>query len=325
MTLLEVSHISKRAETDFTLETISFSQRKLQKIAIAGETGSGKSTLMKIIAGLIQPDEGHVIFEGKAIEGPQDKLIPGHPGISYLSQHFELPKFLRVEQVLAYANTLTDQEANTIYDVCEITHLLKRRTDQLSGGERQRIALAKLLIASPRLLLLDEPFTNLDMIHKNTLKSVIRNIGKELKITCMLISHDAVDILSWADQIVVMRDGKMVQKGTPEKIYRQPANEYVAGLFGKYTTIDPEQSPELSKLLKVDTKGKRLFIRPEHFSITKRSKTSIPGKVNRINFCGSYYELEVALAKNHIIVTTPACSLKNGDAVYISLSEYFLL
>lgn len=325
MTLLEVSQISKRAETDFTLETISFSQRKLQKIAIAGETGSGKSTLMKIIAGLIQPDEGQIIFEGKAIEGPQDKLIPGHPGISYLSQHFELPKFLRVEQVLAYSNTLTDQEANTIYEVCEITHLLKRRTDQLSGGERQRIALAKLLIASPRLLLLDEPFTNLDMIHKNTLKAVIRNIGKQLKITCMLISHDAVDILSWADQIVVMRDGKMVQKGAPEKIYRQPANEYVAGLFGKYSIIDPEQAPEFSKLLKANTKGKRLFIRPEHFSIAKRSKTSIPGKVTRINFCGSYYELEIAVATNHIIVTAPACSLKKGDTVYISLSEYFLL
>ena len=325
MTLLEVSQISKRAETEFTLETISFSQRKLQKIAIAGETGSGKSTLMKIIAGLAQPDEGQVVFEGKIIEGPQDKLIPGHPGISYLSQHFELPKFLRVEQVLAYANTLTDQEANTIYEVCEITHLLKRRTDQLSGGERQRIALAKLLIASPRLLLLDEPFTNLDMIHKNTLKAVIRNIGKELKITCMLISHDAVDILSWADQIVVMRDGKMVQKGTPEKIYRQPVNEYVAGLFGKYTIIDPRQSPEFSKLVKADTKSKRLFIRPEHVSIAKRSKTSIAGKVSRINFCGSYYELEVAIARDHIIVTTPACSLKQGDAVYISLSEYFLL
>jgi iron(III) transport system ATP-binding protein len=288
MTLLEVSDISKRAETDFTLETIRFSQRKLQKIAIAGETGSGKSTLMKIIAGLI----------------PQDKLIPGHPGISYLSQHFELPKFLRVEQVLAYANTLTDREANTIYEVCEIVHLLKRRTDQLSGGERQRIALAKLLIASPRLLLLDEPFTNLDMIHKNTLKSVIRNIGKELKITCMLISHDAVDILSWADQIVVMHDGRMVQKGTPEKIYRQPVNEYVAGLFGKYTIIDPNQSPEFSKLLKADLKGKRMFIRPEYFS---------------------YYELEIALAKSLIIATTPTCALKNGDSVYISLSEYFLL
>jgi iron(III) transport system ATP-binding protein len=325
MTLLEVSDISKRAETDFTLEAIRFSQRKLQKIAIAGETGSGKSTLMKIIAGLIQPDEGQVIFEGKAIEGPQDKLIPGHPGISYLSQHFELPKFLRVEQVLAYANTLTDREANTIYEVCEIVHLLKRRTDQLSGGERQRIALAKLLIASPRLLLLDEPFTNLDMIHKNTLKSVIRNIGKELKITCMLISHDAVDILSWADQIVVMHDGKMVQKGTPEKIYRQPVNEYVAGLFGKYTIIDPNQSPEFSKLLKADIKGKRMFIRPEYFSITKRSKTSIPGKVSKIIFCGSYYELEIALAKSLIIATTPTCALKNGDSVYISLSEYFLL
>ncbi len=325
MTLLEVSNVSKRAETDFTLETISFSQRKLQKVAIAGETGSGKSTLMKIIAGLVQPDEGRILFEGHPIEGPQDKLIPGHPGISYLSQHFELPRFLRVEQVLAYANTLTESGANTIYEVCEITHLLKRKTDQLSGGERQRIALAKLLIGSPRLLLLDEPFTNLDMIHKNTLKSVIRNIGKELKITCMLISHDAVDILSWADQIIVMRNGQMVQKGTPEKIYHQPADEYVAGLFGKYSIIDLGKSPEFQRILEINTKGKRLFIRPEHFSITKRSKTSVPGKVNKMSFCGSYYELEVATATNTITVTAPAHALKTGDTIYIALSEYFLL
>ena len=325
MTLLEVSNVSKRAETDFTLESISFSQRKLQKVAIAGETGSGKSTLMKIIAGLVQPDEGRILFEGHPIEGPQDKLIPGHPGISYLSQHFELPRFLRVEQVLAYANTLTESGANTIYEVCEITHLLKRKTDQLSGGERQRIALAKLLIGSPRLLLLDEPFTNLDMIHKNTLKSVIRNIGKELKITCMLISHDAVDILSWADQIIVMRNGQMVQKGTPEKIYHQPADEYVAGLFGKYSIIDLGKSPEFQRILEIITKGKRLFIRPEHFSITKRSKTSVPGKVSKISFCGSYYELEVATATNTITVTTLAHALKTGDTIYIALSEYFLL
>jgi ABC-type sulfate/molybdate transport systems ATPase subunit len=325
MTLLEVSKISKQAETDFTLDTISFSQRKLQKIAIAGETGSGKSTLMKIIAGLIQPDQGHIVFEGKIIEGPQDKLIPGHPGISYLSQHFELPKFLRVEQVLAYANTLTDLEANTIYEVCEITHLLKRKTDQLSGGERQRIALAKLLIASPRLLLLDEPFTNLDMIHKNTLKAVIRNIGKELKITCMLISHDAVDILSWADQIVVMRNGQIVQKAAPEKIYRQPADEYVAGLFGKYTLIDLGESPEFSRLVNISAKGKRLFTRPEYFSFTKRSKTSLPVTINKISFCGSYYELEASTNTRSVTITTPTCSFKNGDTVYISLSEYTLL
>lgn len=325
MTLLEVSKVSKRADTDFTLETISFSQRKLQKIAIAGETGSGKSTLMKIIAGLVQPDEGQIIFEGKPIEGPQDKLIPGHPGISYLSQHFELPKFLRVEQVLTYSNTLTETQANAIYEVCEITHLVKRKTDQLSGGERQRIALAKLLIASPRLLLLDEPFTNLDMIHKNTLKSVIRNIGKELKITCMLISHDAVDTLSWADQIIVLRNGQLVQKGAPEKIYHQPADEYVAGLFGKYSIIDISRSPEFTRTIKAVPKGKRLFIRPEYFNITTRSKTSIPGKVDKISFCGSYYELEVSTSANTITVTTPTCSLKKGDDVYISLSEYFLL
>src|SRR5262245_42297680 len=133
MTLLNVLGISKKDERGFELKNISFTQEKFSKIAIAGETGSGKSTLLKIIAGLIQPDSGTALFEGKKILGPNDKLVPGHPGIAYLSQHFELPINLRVEQVLEYANLLTDEAATALYEICEISHLVKRRTNQLSG------------------------------------------------------------------------------------------------------------------------------------------------------------------------------------------------
>ena len=180
MSFLEVQNINIREERNFALREICFTQQVLQKIAIAGETGSGKSTLLQIIAGLVQPDSGEVLLEGTRVIGPAETLVPGHPGIAYLSQQFELPPFLRVEQVLDYANTFPEAEAKTLYRLCQIDHLLTRRTNQLSGGERQRIALAKLLLGAPRLLLLDEPFSNLDLAHKNVLKTVIREIGENL-------------------------------------------------------------------------------------------------------------------------------------------------
>lgn len=321
MTLLKVTAISKQGEGGFALTDINFSQKRFQKIAIAGETGSGKSTLMKIISGLVQPDSGEVLFEKQKVKGPAETLVPGHPSIAYLSQDFELPKFLRVEQALEYSNALSENEANNIFQVCQIIHLLKRKTDQLSGGERQRIAIARLLIASPKLLLLDEPFTHLDMVHKNTLKSVIRDIGERLKITCMLVSHDPEDTLSWADKIIVMKEGKMVQKGKPEKIHNKPVNEYVAGLFGKYNLINSEESKIFRKMFGLEPKRKNLLLRPEHFVVAAKGKKSNQGKVKQINFFGSYYEIEVLLSKTLVIVKTIDGNFRKGDKVYISLRK----
>src|SRR6187549_1219231 len=225
MTILKLSNVGKQIDNAWVVKDFSFTQKKNQKIVIAGETGSGKSTLLKMIGGLVQPDAGTIFFEDKTVEGPNEKLVAGHSEIAYLSQHFELPKFLRVEQVLEYANSLSAKESSSIYRICQINHLLQRKTDQLSGGEKQRIAIARLLISKPKLLLLDEPFSNLDMVLRDVLKSVIDSITRKLRITCMLVSHDTVDSLSWADEIVVMRDGTLVQQGSPEEIYKNPINE----------------------------------------------------------------------------------------------------
>jgi len=320
MNLLSVSGICKQGEAGFILNDITFSQRRLQKIAIAGETGSGKTTLLKIIAGLVQPDTGEILFENKKVIGPLDNMVPGHPGICYLSQDFELPKFLRVEQALEYSNTRAVEEANVLYEVCRINHLLKRKADQLSGGERQRIAIARLLISSPRLLLLDEPFSNLDRLHKNILNSIIQDIGDRLRVSCILISHDPEDILSWAKKIIVMKDGQIVQQGSPEKIYRQPVNEYVAGLFGKYSVIDPK-TELFSKLVQTRNTRKRLFVRPEQFKIVYKRSGGLSGKVTRVNFFGSYYETEVECTETVIAVKTETCNFSKGDTVYVSLAK----
>jgi iron(III) transport system ATP-binding protein len=318
MTFLTVSGIRKTDAAGFSLGEITFSQRRTEKIAIAGETGSGKSTLLKIIAGLEQADAGEVTLEGERIKGPAEKLVPGHAAIAYLSQHFELPHSLRVEQVLDYANTLPGERADALFTVTRIRHLLSKRTDELSGGERQRIALTRALITWPSLLVLDEPFSNLDPAQKNTLREIVDDITRELKMACILVSHDPLDTLPWAHKIIVLQNGKVVQTGTPEKIYRHPSDEYVAGLFGKYTTLTLTGAQQVLQVWNIRVGKKKIFLRPEDIIITKKKRGSVAGRVSSIAFFGPYYELTVTTGALALLVQTKDNSFHHGDTVYLA-------
>lgn len=318
MALLTVSGLTKEERGKAIVKDIYFTQQIFQKIAIAGETGSGKTTLLKMIAGLIQPEAGEIQFENKRVAGPYEKLIPGHPGIAYLSQHFELRNNYRVEEELEAVNKWTDKEAGDLYAICRIEHLLKRKTDQLSGGERQRIVLARLLTTAPKLLLLDEPFSNLDATHRNIIKAVINDIGDKLKITCIMVSHDALDTLSWADTILVLKDGQLIQQGSPEHIYRQPLNEYCAGLFGEYNLIN--NSSVLTAMPGINLNGKKLLIRPEHFNITTTEESSLHGLIKNILFRGSYYSMDVWADEQLIRVQTNNGQLVVGDCINLVVS-----
>ncbi len=319
MSWLTVTGISKQEKETHAVKDIHFSQQPFQKIAIAGETGSGKTTLLKMIAGLVQPDNGEIRFKGKRVLGPYEKLLPGHPGIGYLSQHFELRNNYRVEEELECKNTLTEKQANELYAVCRISHLLKRKTDQLSGGEKQRIALARVLTTSPELLLLDEPFSNLDAVHKSIIKSVIRDIGEKLNITCTMILHDALDILSWADIIVVMKDGQIIQQGTPQQIYQQPVNEYCAGLFGEYNLIEEKNLAAFSAIPGMIVNGKRLLIRPESFTIASTANNTLQGIVQQQLYWGSYYTIDVLIGQQLVRVKTNNHKFNKGDTVNLSV------
>ena len=319
MDLLTVKGISKPGEKEMVLDNISFGLAANSKMAIAGETGSGKSTLLRIIAGLVQPGSGQVLFKNEKVKGPDEKLIPGHPSIAYLPQDFELRNNYRMEELLQYANKLAGERADALYTVCRIDHLLKRKNDQLSGGEKQRIAIARLLVSSPALLLLDEPFSNLDMIHKTILKSVIRDIGEQLNITCILVSHDPLDTLSWADEIIVMKAGRLVQQGTPVQIYQNPLNEYIAGLFGKYNLLDEAAAKNFPSFRGLPSPGKKLLIRPEQFRVTN-AKNAVPVKVLNVIFSGSHYEVEASMTGTNIIIRTNDSSITKGDTLLIELA-----
>lgn len=310
MRVLEVDHIGRTGRDGFSLQDISFVQDKGQQIALAGETGSGKTTLLKIIAGLEQPDTGEVRFQGVKVVGPLDKLIPGHPSIAYLSQHFELRNNYRVEEILSYANKLADSNADRLFHLCRIRHLMKRKTDQLSGGEKQRIALARLLIGSPKLLVLDEPFSNLDPGHKQVLKAVLQEISQELDISCILSSHDPADSLSWADQILVLQQGRVIQQADPHTIYHHPVNEYAGALFGAYSLLGPSHPA-----------GKRIFTRPESFRIVEAGTAELQGKIRAVHFMGGYYAVEVDLPDQQLLVHTCSGNYAVGMAVSLEWDQ----
>jgi len=314
--LLSVSGVTFGEDKNYVLKNIHFSQNQFHKIVIAGETGSGKSTLLKIIAGLERPSSGQVIFENKKIKGPADQLVPGHPQIVYLSQQFELPKFLRVEQVLEYANQLKSTPEEKIFSVCRINHLLKRKTDQLSGGEKQRIAIARLLIQRPKLLLLDEPFSNLDRIMKGILKEVIDDIGKKLKITCILVSHDPEDTLPWADEILVLKKGKIIQRGSPHQIYQHPISPYVAGLFGKYTLLNQAWRKKFG----AKSSAKNMIVRPENFQVVRKAPKTVSGKIDKVHFFGNHLLLDVLSNGQLFHVTSHKASLVEQEQVNLKLS-----
>lgn len=324
MALLSVNNLTKKINGKIALDHISFQQQAFEKIAIAGETGSGKSTLLKIIGGLLQADKGNMFFNSSRILGPEEQLIPGHPKIAYLSQQFELRNNYWVYELLSYANELTAEEAELIYDVCRISHLTRRRTNQLSGGERQRVALARLLTTSPALLLLDEPFSNLDHIHTTVMKAVINDISDRLKITCMMVSHEPVDILSWAHKIIIIRDGAIVQQGSPQEVYNKPADLYCAQLFGEYNLVQFDEDSTFTTINNMSYKGRLLFIRPEQFLISSTTNNALKGIVTKVLYWGSYYTLDVSTGKQILRVRTNDKHHLEGDVIYLDFRHGFI-
>jgi ABC-type sugar transport system ATPase subunit len=316
MVLLEVKSLDKKSVDGFAVKNISFTQQQGERIAIAGETGSGKSSLLRIIAGLVQPDAGMILFKGARVTGPEEQLIPGHPHIAYLSQHFELRNNYWVYELLEMASKLPSTEAATLYSICQVDHLLRRRTNELSGGEKQRIVLAMQLSKKPQLLLLDEPFSNLDAIHEQTIKKVLQDVNEHYKTSCIMVSHDGKDVLSWADTIHIMQNGQFVQSGSPREIYDSPLTEYCAGLFGAYNYLPANFfSP-------AEDAQKYIFIRPEQLMIASSdTKNALQGVIKSVLYFGSYYRIGVTANGHQLQVDVPQNSWQTGDQIYVTHTE----
>lgn len=324
--ILEVKNISKAYEgkNQSAVKNINFSLSKGEILTLTGESGSGKTSLLKIISGLLEADEGKVYLNGEWVKGPARMLVPGHPDIKMVYQHYELSPNLNVRKNImrilrAYIKEYQEERTDELMDICKLTHLQNSYPRELSGGEKQRVALARALAEEPLLLLMDEPFSNIDLGLKSHLKREIVDILEALEITTIIVSHDPQDALSMADQVAVMHRGELLQLDSPEKIYRQPANAYVAELFGNCNMIN---SQEAKASLNLPLKQKKTHcIRSEDIQIQTDTESRHKATVKNIRFMGAFYEVEVAYAQQNWVLHHRTNHIKVGDQVLLSIPE----
>lgn len=304
-------------------DSFHFHSGDYRRLAVMGSTGAGKTTLLKMLAGFIQPESGKIWVGDDRVLGPDEQLIAGHKSIGYLSQHFELRNNYLVKELLDMANQLSPERMEEVIDLCHISHLLQRRTDALSGGERQRIALARVLLTDPKWLLLDEPYSNLDFNQKRAIVQLIDEVGEKLGVSLMMVSHDAADILSWADHLIVIDQGSILQQGKPKELYNHPLNEHVAGLLGEYNVCDADLVQQLTFSLSDLARDKKYMIRPEHIFITEKEK-GVAAVVEEVYFKGSYSLLTCRLNNNKrsiLVSVSVSQDFKIGESISLITSK----
>ncbi len=279
--MLSVQNLSFSYLENKTLNDISFSLEKGKILSIIGESGCGKSTLLKLIYGLYDLDEGSVFWGENEILGPKFNLIPGMEFIKYLAQDFDLMPFITVaENVGKYLSNFYPEEKkariNELLEIVEMSDYANVKAKFLSGGQMQRVAIARVLASEPEMLLLDEPFSHIDNFRKNTLRRKLFAYLKEKNITTLVATHDSMDVLSFADEVIVMKNGQIVESGQPNYIYNNPKDFYVASLFGDVNQIQID--------------GKIMLLFPHQLKVVDSSDLKVTVKNNF--FKGSHYLVE---------------------------------
>lgn len=240
--MLAINNISFTYDEIPVIKDVSFTIDKGKNLAIIGESGCGKSTLLKLIYGLHDVNQGHIYWNDQEVLGPKYHLIPGMEFMKYLAQDFDLMPFITVaENVGKYLSNVyknqKDQRIAELLDIVEMSEFANVKAKFLSGGQMQRVALARVLALEPEVLLLDEPFSHIDNFRKNALRRKLFAYLKDKQITTIVATHDSTDILSFADEVLVIQTGSMIIHDSPSNVYRNPNNLYVASLFGDVNEI----------------------------------------------------------------------------------------
>ncbi|MEH6703267.1 MAG: ABC transporter ATP-binding protein [Galbibacter orientalis] len=287
--MLEVKKVSFEYEETPILKNINFDLDKGEHLSIIGESGSGKSTLLKIIYGLYDLKKGKLFWDKKPMLGPNYNIVPGEPFIKYVAQDYDLMPFITVEENIGkfLSNFYPRKKKKRVAELLELvgmTAYAKIKPTELSGGQQQRVALAKALAREPELLLLDEPFSNIDNFKKNALRRDIFSYLKQENIACITATHDNTDSLAYADITMVLKEGKAIAFDNPKTLFETPKNKYVASLFGEVN--------ELSKsLLYPDNSSTRkVLLYPHQLEVV--SSSSLKVKVKKSYFQGTHYLIE---------------------------------
>tara|TARA_R110002012_G_scaffold253330_1_gene432368 strand:- start:33394 stop:34371 length:978 start_codon:yes stop_codon:yes gene_type:complete len=315
--MLQVSRLSFSYGASPVLSNINFEVAKGAHISIIGESGCGKSTLLKLLYGILQPNDGTIFWGEHKILGPDFKLVPGERFMKYLSQDFDLMPFITVEEnVSQFLSVFYPEELEKrtyeLLEMIEMTSFAKTKVKYLSGGQQQRVALARVLAQKPELLLLDEPFSHIDNARKNNLRRKLFDYLKKEEITCIVASHDTNDILSFADEVIVLKDNHMIAKDTPETLYHFPKKKYIASLFGDVNEI------AIEKLKPYATIDKSVLLYPSDLSISDKNGLKI--SVKKSYFKGSYYLIEGALNASETILFNSEKPYKINAVVYLNVA-----
>lgn len=287
--MLKVENISFGYTENEVLENISFTADKGDYIAVIGESGCGKSTLLEIIYGLLHIDKGAVYWNDEKLLGPNFYLIPGEDFMKYLPQDFDLMPYITVaENIGKNLSSLDPKKQHRIDELLEVVDMSNFKhtlVKNLSGGQKQRVAIAKVLAKEPEVLLLDEPFSHIDNFRKNELRRSLFKHLKSKNITCIVATHDATDALSFANEILVLRNGEVLAKNTPEELYKNPKNAYAASLLNEINEIP-------HKALGMDKEG-LVLVYPNQIKVAENSEHQVT--VEASYFKGNYYLIEAKL------------------------------
>jgi ABC-type sugar transport system ATPase subunit len=336
---LKLDSVSKSYGSVRALDKISFSVPEGRFFVLFGPSSVGKTTTLRTIAGLVTPDSGEVEIFGKPVTTAP---IAGR-GVSMVFQSFALYPHLTVFDNLAYplreegiAREEIATRVNETAAVLKLTHRLERKPNTLSGGEQQRVALGRSLIRRPRILLLDEPLTNLDAKLRHDMRAELKRLHKQFGLTIIYATPDELEALSMGEEIAVMRNGSVVQLGSPDDLYDNPADSYVAGKIGSPhmnmvnvkvakdgKSLDTPFGPlPVGRDLK-QSKGEKalLGIRPSDIAVSSKGRGALASKIHMLEPLGDVTIVSVEAAGETLRVLLPeskATGMKPGDSVHIT-------
>ncbi len=295
--MLQVHNISFGYTQKQVIHNISFTVQKGQNIAVIGESGCGKSSLLKLIYGLYDLDEGQIFWDTTQVLGPKYNLIPGMDNMKYLAQDFDLMPYISVaENIGKYLSNFypekKQERIQELLEIVEMTQYANVKAKYLSGGEMQRVAIARVLALEPEVLLLDEPFSHIDNFRKNALRRNLFAYLKDKNITCFVATHDSTDALAFSDETIVLYDGKMVEKNSSFEVYQNPINKYVASLYGEVNEL------KLSQITAINGEDETILLYPHQLKVVEDSFLKV--SVRKSYFKGSHYLIKAALDKNVI-------------------------
>lgn len=344
MASLNIKNLSHRINRLHILNDISFNLENDRITCILGPSGCGKTTLLKIIAGLEKTQEGEIYINNKLISSSKIHLDSGKRNIGFLFQDYALFPHLTVEKNLQFALGNKDNKKSII----EITNLIKlsnslhKYPHELSGGEQQRVALARSIIAQPDLLLLDEPFSSLDLNLKEEIRDETLHLLQKFNMSVIVVTHDPFEAMFISNQIHIMqKDGKIAQSGTPKELYNNPKNSYVAEIFGETNKFAGlvKNSKVITAVGEIpinnifESKNVDIHIRPQAVKLTQEQTpvNGVKGTVMASKLMGSYSFIHLSvLDENNDIIHVhshmpPNFNPKQSTAVGIEIDTNKIL